>query len=330
VTVVHSGGRNGLVRKRVFMVFFGVLALVGAVVGIFVATSRTGDSSPPEAVSADLDLAERQDMAGSGNALTPTHSTSSDSHHVATWNMQGASHSTENKWNTGVAQMIRDYRLVSLQEAGAVPNSAKHTRDYGVGGRTVKEYTWGGTATRPGPYIYWLETDAKGNRVNLAVVSANRAEDVDVVSGPYRPALGIRIGTGYYFSVHASAGNGGGDAPTLLKNIDSAVSTHGKNDHASYTWYALGDYNREPKAGGLPFTVCPPSAPTHPATAPKKYYDYMVRNSAPQLSGHVLNIQLSDHLPDRFTFPPTKSADHGSGPAGNPGGSGPGPAGNGS
>ncbi|OFA59164.1 hypothetical protein BEN35_02810 [Streptomyces fradiae] len=140
-----------------------------------------------------------------------------DSHYVATWNLQGSSHSSENKWNTGVAQMMNAYRLLALQEAGSVPDSATHVRDHAItlsSGRqwTVEEYTWGGTSTRPGSYIYWLQTDPNGNRVNLALVSATQAEQVDVVEGPYRPALGIRTGSGYYFSLHGSS-SGGGDAP---------------------------------------------------------------------------------------------------------------------
>ncbi|WP_240197758.1 hypothetical protein [Nonomuraea lactucae] len=88
--------------------------------------------------------------------------------------MQGSSHSDQNKWNTGVAQMIGEYRLVALQEAGSVPDSARHVQDHAValpgGGQvTVPEYVWGGTSTRPGVFVYWLQTDPNGNRVNLAL-----------------------------------------------------------------------------------------------------------------------------------------------------------------
>jgi len=269
------GPRECSLRKRLVALITAVLAVALAAAAMSMAVTGTADAAPPE------------------------------SHYVATWNMQGSSHSEDNKWNTGVAQMMTAYRLLALQEAGTVPDSANHVQDHtftGPGGQqwTVREYTWGGTSTRPGSFIYWLQTDPNGNRVNLAVVSAQRADDITVVGGPYRPALGIRVGDGFYFTVHASS-SGGGDAPTLLTNIDNAVSQLGQ----AYSWVALGDFNREPQAGGLPFVVCPPAAPTYPATNPTQYYDFMVRGSGVQLSGHVLAIQLSDHLPARFSFPPT-------------------------
>jgi cytolethal distending toxin subunit B len=45
--------------------------------------------------------------------------------------MQGSSHSTENKWNTGVANLIGrgEADVVALQEAGSVPDSAVHHHD---------------------------------------------------------------------------------------------------------------------------------------------------------------------------------------------------------
>src|SRR5262249_18723974 len=99
--------------------------------------------------------------------------------------------------------------------------------------------------------------------------------------------------------IHASS-SGGGDAPTLLNDINNAVNQMGQ-----YRWFALGDYNREPQGGGLPFSGCPSNAPTYPATDPKKYYDYMMNGSGMQLSGVVKDIQLSDHLPVQFTFSPS-------------------------
>ncbi|MFI1950891.1 GDSL-type esterase/lipase family protein [Streptomyces xinghaiensis] len=153
----------------------------------------------------------------------------------------------------------------------------------------------------PSSTVRWKRAPA------TALVSATQAEQVDVVEGPYRPALGIRTGSGYYFSLHGSS-SGGGDAPTLLGNIDDAVAEHGNDDNTTYSWFALGDYNREPQAGGLGYVVCPPAAPTHPATSPTRYLDFMVRDSGVELTGHVLAVHLSDHLAVRFSFPPTTSS----------------------
>lgn len=41
-----------------------------------------------------------------------------------TWNMQGASHATANKWNTGVTTLMQNCDVLALQEAGSVPSSA--------------------------------------------------------------------------------------------------------------------------------------------------------------------------------------------------------------
>ncbi|WP_165984337.1 GDSL-type esterase/lipase family protein [Streptomyces sp. YIM 98790] len=241
------------------------------------------------------------------------------SHYVGTWNLQGSNHSSENKWNEGVATLMTAYRLVALQEAGTVPSSARRNNTFAVtvpGGRqwTVEEYLWQGTQTRPGLYVYWLQTDPAGNRVNLALVSASRADHVEVVEGPYRPALGIRIGADYYFSVHGSAGNGGGDVSRLLQNIDDAV-TLAEDEDDDFTWVALGDFNREPDSlrealpDDLGLVVCDPAAPTHPATNPQKRLDYMVRSTdSLALTGHVLALHMSDHLPVRYSFPPTDLA----------------------
>jgi cytolethal distending toxin subunit B len=231
-----------------------------------------------------------------------------NSPYVATWNLQGASHSTEVKWDSGVAPMMSQNRLVALQEAGSVPDRARFWEDHSLtdsAGRqwTVREYNWLGSDSRLGYWIYWLETDPNGRRVNLALVSATHAADIDVVAGPNRPGLGIRIGVDWYFSVHGSAGNHGGDVPTLLGNINNAVANKGYDD-----WFALGDFNREPETlENIPNlgVVCPPASPTHPATAPVSKFDYMVRDFEPKLTGDVLQLQMSDHLPARFSFPPT-------------------------
>ena len=49
---------------------------------------------------------------------------------VGTWNLQGSSASTENKWNVSVRQLITGSNPVDIlmvQEAGSVPRSARRT-----------------------------------------------------------------------------------------------------------------------------------------------------------------------------------------------------------
>ncbi|WP_161784493.1 FG-GAP-like repeat-containing protein [Actinokineospora spheciospongiae] len=232
---------------------------------------------------------------------------------VGTWNLQGAGHSTENKWQTGVGSLMREYRLLALQEAGSPPESAVEqqvvTTPDGTGREwRVHEFRWLGTESRPNSYVYWLETDPNGHRVNLAIITRERVDAIDVVAGPYRPALGVRQRGAWYFSAHGASGSGG-DVPTLLNNINQRVGAHRQADHADYRWYALGDFNRDLRNGGIPFVVNPTAGPTHPATAPTSHYDYMVRDNGVELQGTVLAVQLSDHLAVRYTFPPDDQPD---------------------
>ena len=137
-------------------------------------------------------------------------------YNVATWNLQGSSASSESKWNINVRQLITGSNsadILMVQEAGALPLSARPTGrvvqpvEVGI---PVEEYMWNlGTSTRPNNfYIYYSRLDVGANRVNLAIVSRFRADEVFVVSSGVpvlqaRPALGIRIGNDVFFSAHA-------------------------------------------------------------------------------------------------------------------------------
>ena len=122
---------------------------------------------------------------------------------VATWNLQGSNAPTENKWNTHVRQLVTGSGAVDIlmvQEAGSIPSSATLTeREFRTPGIPMNEYIWNtGTNSRPQQlFIYFSRTDALSNRVNLAIVSNRRADEVIVLSPPTvasRPIIGIRIG----------------------------------------------------------------------------------------------------------------------------------------
>jgi hypothetical protein len=106
--------------------------------------------------------------------------------------------------------------------------------------------------------VYYLQTDANngawaGGRVNLAIVTPRAADEVVIIptpgginsGGALRPALGVRIGTTWYFSIHASA-NGGSNALGLLANINSFVSIRNASDPFGEEGLVLGDFNRAP------------------------------------------------------------------------------------
>ena len=171
---------------------------------------------------------------------------------VGTWNLQGSSASTENKWNVSVRQLItgdNPVNILMVQEAGRVPATARPTgRAIQPGGTPIEEYTWDlGTRSRPhSVFIYYANIDVGARRVNLAIVSARQADEVFVIRqetiAPQvsRPVIGIRLGNDVFFNIHALA-SGGGDATALV----TAVHDHFL-DSPNLNWMIAGDFNRDP------------------------------------------------------------------------------------
>jgi cytolethal distending toxin subunit B len=230
---------------------------------------------------------------------------------VATWNMQGASHGTEDKWNKGVQALLNmsgSLRpdAICLQEAGTVPASAKQeaTSEFrGPGGRPVYVYiySWGGTdrTARRLVYYWW---DEGGNRCNLGVITRELVpfNSLEVglnwaQAGPeWRPAVGLRAGTSpWVFSVHAIS-PGGADAPGLVNAVQSYARGR--------PWAVGGDFNREPNTFAVPnATVRPPNEPTYSVTNPVSRYDYLVQSGANNDPGTVVKqLVMSDHYPAAF------------------------------
>ena len=171
---------------------------------------------------------------------------------VGTWNLQGSSASTENKWNVSVRQLItgdNPVDILMVQEAGSVPTSARPTgRMIQPGGTPIQEYVWDlGTRSRPrSVFIYYANIDAGARRVNLAIVSGRQADEVFVISqntiAPEvsRPVIGIRLGNDVFFNIHALA-RGGGDAAALVTAVHDRFV-----DQPNLNWLIAGDFNRDP------------------------------------------------------------------------------------
>jgi Endonuclease/Exonuclease/phosphatase family len=225
---------------------------------------------------------------------------------IVGWNLQGASHSTENKWNTGVANlMVGGVDIVALQEAGAVPKAARLIQSHAVGTFTVQEYQWGGTRSRPAYWIYWLQTDPNGNRVNLALVTRRRADDIFIgTPNVGRPTLGIAYDDDrtIYTTVHALA-NGGTNADATWDEINTNVP--GQVRRFGYERVAVGDWNRDPS------TLHPATAvnsytpgPTYPSTNPTSRFDYALVNPLQGLTmvATLLSIYLSDHIAVQYKY----------------------------
>lgn len=92
-------------------------------------------------------------------------------------------------------------------------------------------------------YVYLLNTDPQGHRVNVAFITNQRADAIATAyggaGGAGRPALGLRFGGDIFWSVHALS-NGGSNAAQLVRAINDA--SVGRN------WAAMGDWNRTPDA----------------------------------------------------------------------------------
>ncbi len=253
-----------------------------------------------------------------------------EDYRVSTWNLQGSSANTESKWNVSVRQLItgdNPANILMVQEAGAIPASARRTdRMVQPGGTPVEEFIWElGTYSRPNSvYIYYAPLDVGARRVNLAIVSDRRADEVIVVrqntvaTDSSRPAIGIiRIGNDVFFNIHALA-SGGGDAPALVTAVhDTFINTPQIN------WLIAGDFNRDPAVlqSGLDtritnhIRITAPNSATHFSTrGANRTLDYAVvgRSSSsrsaislPQITALLIaaNIRAhlsSDHSPVHF------------------------------
>lgn len=173
---------------------------------------------------------------------------------VATWNLQGASARTENKWNVNIRQIISGENAVdilAIQEAGSPPSTAIDTGRVIISpGIPVRELSWNlSTNSRPERvFIYFSPVDAFGGRVNLALVSNRRADDVFVlppVREGGRPLLGIRIGAEAFFTAHAIAARNN-DAADLVDEVFRFFRESRNPQLQATNWMLLGDFNRAP------------------------------------------------------------------------------------
>lgn len=185
-----------------------------------------------------------------------------DSTSLITWNMQGSSSADENggKWNNSVRRLALQFPILMLQEAGPEPPWSSRlvsshiftTRDSqgNTHQHTVLHHSWNVDSSfrsaNPTRHIYFMATGSAttGGRVNLALVLADVPDELIVVGNPIdagRPALGVRFGDEWYFTVHALSG-GGGDAAPLLDAINNEIRQRG----AQYNVTVGADFNTDP------------------------------------------------------------------------------------
>jgi hypothetical protein len=147
-----------------------------------------------------------------------------------TWNMRGGTTSGLDMWGNYIPRVLSQVpgtQVVMLQEAGAEPPGSRTILANPTGDGRVIAFTWTGNTGSVWYcyFVYSVDTDAPGGRVNTVIMSRTRPADVMVVDSglpgrvPTRLAIGIRLGNDWYFSYHALAG-GGGDAVSMLTAID--------------------------------------------------------------------------------------------------------------
>lgn len=84
--------------------------------------------------------------------------------------------------------------------------------------------------------LLFSRIDVGANRVNIAIVSRQRADKVFVIPPPTiasRPILGIRIGDSVFFNVHALS-RGGNDAGALITAVDMQMRKPSKCKKPDY------------------------------------------------------------------------------------------------
>ncbi|EEE1291057.1 cytolethal distending toxin subunit B family protein [Salmonella enterica subsp. diarizonae] len=236
---------------------------------------------------------------------------------VMTWNLQGSSASTESKWNINVRQLLSGTAgvdILMVQEAGAIPISAvrtgRHIQPFGVG-IPIDEYTWnlGTTRRQDIRYIYYSPIDVGARRVNLAIVTRRRADNVYVLrptTVASRPIIGIGLGNDVFLTTHALA-SGGPDAAAIVRVTYNFFRTP-QMRHLS--WLLGGDFNRAPDRLESDLMtehlerLVTIIAPTEPTQIGGNILDYgVIVDRAPysQRVEALRNPQLaSDHYPVAF------------------------------
>src|SRR3989454_8622761 len=250
-------------------------------------------------------------------AGTPAGAANLEQHNPVTYNMQGASADTTPKWSSDIPGLL-NHDVIALQEAGPLPpldpNGVFSYQDRrSVNGMTVYHYLRNfGTRSRPNfRHVYFMQTDPNGNRVNLAMVTQNPADQTWFLAPAFagsRASFGVQFGNTVFYTMHGLSG-GGNDVPNMVNRIVDGSQANGL-DYA-----ILGDFNRDPSTliGG------PLRASAHIYRSGRATQqsggelDYMVASRdmgalGLLYQGHRLGGFSSDHYPVEFGVVPLRAA----------------------
>jgi hypothetical protein len=123
---------------------------------------------------------------------TPAYAVALEFHTPVTYNMQGGTASYESKWTDDVKPLSQAHDVVALQEAGTdAPPTSTQIQAGQLSGYTFSVSKWdidthSGSESRPDyRYVYFLETDPNGHRVNLAIVIRQQADKFRLIPRVY-------------------------------------------------------------------------------------------------------------------------------------------------
>lgn len=153
-------------------------------------------------------------------------------------------------------------------------------------------------------YLYRQELPYAGNvRTSLAILSSVRADEVFLIveNNVKRPVIGIRIGSKFYFSIHAGAfpTNPADNTVWIIENFlkDRLPS------NLETSFIIMGDFNKPPVRNN-PVAVdgmtIKKIAPTTPTQLGGNILDYAFiglkgNRNLPNLSATIQNLYMSDH-----------------------------------
>ena len=250
-------------------------------------------------------------------AGTPAGAANLEQHNPVTYNMQGASADTTPKWSSDIPNLL-NHDVIALQEAGPLPpldpNGVFSYQDRrSVNGMTVYHYLRNfGTRSRPNfRHVYFMQTDPNGNRVNLAMVTQNPADQIWFLGPAFngsRASFGVQLGNTVFYTMHGLSG-GGNDVPNMVNRIADGSQANG------LAYAILGDFNRDPSTliGG-PLRAGAHIYRSGQATQQSAgELDYMIASRdmgalGLLYQGHRLGGFSSDHYPVEFGVVPIRAA----------------------
>jgi hypothetical protein len=230
-----------------------------------------------------------------------------------TYNSRGA------KWSD-IQPLLHNHEVIAIQEAGPKPEQFSNAtiaytqkcrddlgkdQDY-----NVIEYTWNYQTSGGLGFVYYLESDFLGKRVNAAIVIKDRAIKAGIIcpqpdntkkAATVRPILYVQTAKNkIYYTMHGGSygDNTYNDADSIVKAVNNQFK---KND--GMCWAILGDFNRDPNKLQLPSqdnVIVKTGKATHEKGGELDYMVVRDKDCRGDLNAILETGKSSDHWPVSF------------------------------